>query len=111
MTSTAWPRRRRTNASMAPLESGCVRVRNPPDRLAEAPWPQRHAVAGRARPVPGVALGGDAAADPGLRCPAVLRAVPGALSHRSDIGASRRRRRPAALERTGLLRARAQPAS
>ena len=74
------------------------------------PRPPRPAVAGHARPLPHLALGGDAAADAGERGDSLLRALPGQLS---DGGGARRGvggRGPAAVERAGLLRARPQPA-
>src|SRR5687768_2892018 len=110
MTRTAWARRRRTNASIFERMVPHV-LRRRARRLAAAPWPSRPAVAGHARPVPGVALGSDVAADPGERRRALLRAFSQGISLRRGAGCGDGGGRAAHVERAGLLRARAQFAS
>src|SRR6185503_9089053 len=106
MTRTAWPSRLRTNASMRPLESVCVEIRKHPGRLAEAAWPARLALAGHARPLPHLAVGGDAAADPGERGHSLLRALPAPFCLRRGARPCFGRRGAAAMERAWLLRSR-----
>src|SRR5947208_4500176 len=107
ITRTACPSRRRTNASMRPLESGCVEIRKRPDRLARQARPARPAVAGHDGPLSHLALRGDAAADPGERRDPLLRALPAPLSRRRGAGRGFGGRGAAIVERAGLLRARA----
>src|SRR5688572_20275432 len=80
MTRTAWTRRRRTNASIFERMVPHV-LRWKARRLAAAPRPPRPAMAGHARPLPGVALGSDAAADAGERCHPILRALFAEVPH------------------------------
>ena len=73
-------------------------------RLAAPPRPPRAAVAGHARPVPDLALGGHAAADPGRGGNPLLRALPGPLSRRAGARRGAPGRSAASMERAGLLR-------
>src|SRR4051812_33092375 len=111
ITIRAWPSLLRTNAS---IDSGsCENVTNglrrEADRLAAPPRPPEPPVAGHARSVPHLALGSDAAADPGGRGHSVLRALPAALPHRGGARRGVGRRGAAALERPRLLRSRPEP--
>ena len=76
-------------------------------RLAAPARPTQPAVAGHARPLPHLAVGGDAAADAGERGDSLLRAFPGQLPDGEGARRGVGGRGPAAMERTGLLRARA----
>src|SRR3954463_16698618 len=108
ITTIDWPSRLRTNASigLASCENVTNGFRAEADRLAAPPRASRPPVAGHVRPLPHLALRGDAAADPGERRHPLLRALPASLPH--DRGARVRLRRPGApaLERPGLLRPR-----
>ena len=79
-------------------------------RVAEDPRPPRPAVAGHARSLPHLAVGDHAAADAGRGGHSLLRAFPRALSGHREPGGRHRRRGARAVERPGLLRARAQSA-
>src|SRR5262245_22975302 len=103
MTSTAWPSRRRMNASIGQLESGCVEIRKRPDSMAEDVRPARPAVAGHERPLPHLALGGDAPADPARGRHSLLRAFSAALPDRERPRRRFRRRSAPTLERARLL--------
>nr|GEU28520.1 hypothetical protein [Tanacetum cinerariifolium] len=78
------------------------------DRLAKTAWPPRLALAEHARRLPGLAVRNHVAANPGLRRARLLRAFPRALSHAARSGRSAGRGRDGAVERPGLLHARAQ---
>src|SRR4051812_15713202 len=110
ITAMACPSRLRTNASIKSLESGCVEIRKRPGEMAEAARPPRPPVAGHARPLPHLALGGDAPADPGERRHSVLQALPAPLPHDRGARWRLRRRGAPALERSRLLRSRQKPA-
>src|SRR3954471_15757065 len=105
ITITACPSRLRMNASigLGSCENGTNGFRAEADRLAAPPWPPRPAVAGHARPLPHLALRGDAAADPGERRHPLLRALPAPLPHRGSTRCRDAGRGAAALERAGLL--------
>src|SRR5262245_55915308 len=78
--------------------------------MAEEAWPARPAVAGYARPLPHLALGGDAAADPGCGGHSLLRALPAPLSYDRGARLGLRGRGAAPLERPWLLRPGQEPA-
>ena len=85
----------------------CAKTRS----VAAAPRPARAAVAGDARSLPHLAVGNHAAADPG--CGGDSRTTSASLpaSPTCRAGGGLGRRRLAALERAGLLRARPQSAA
>src|SRR5256885_10791281 len=73
-------------------------------RLAAPPRAPRPAVAGHARPVPHLAIGGDAAADAGFGGGSLLRALPAPLSRCGGPCRGERGGNARAVERPGLLR-------
>src|SRR5712664_1066776 len=110
ITNTACPRRRRMNASIAPLESRCVEIRKQPHPVAAPQRAPRPSLAGQPRSLSHLAFGGDAPADAGRRGHPVLRAVPAAVSHHEVTRGGGGGRGLALMERAGLLRARTQSA-
>src|SRR5712664_2085000 len=114
ITRTACPTRRRMKANMAKLlermlpHGPCVLVRRKAGRLAAPARAQGPALAGDARPIPHLALRGDAAADAGRGGDPLLQAFPRALSGHPGAGPRIGRGGARALERARLLRARAE---
>src|SRR5439155_4745986 len=81
-----------------------------PDRLAAPPWPARPALAGHARSVPHLAVGGDAAADPGRCRHPLLRALLAPLPDRGGARIRLGRRGSTTVGRARLLRPWKKPA-
>ena len=86
------------------------RLRHTPAGLVRPARPPRPALAAPAHALPGVAVGSDAAADPGRHRHPLLPALHRALPHPARRGRGQHRRGHGALGRAGLLRPCPQPA-
>src|SRR5690606_24114221 len=86
------------------------RLRRHAAALVRRPRPPRPALAAPAQPVPHLAVGGDAAADPGAGGAALLRALRRGTSGPAGAGGGPARPRARAVVRARLLHPRAQPA-
>ncbi len=96
---------------MYPLNRNELLIRRPPARLAPAPRPPRPALAAHARRLSHLGRGNHAAADPGRRGDSLLPALSRALPRYRHARRRAAGRGAAAVERPGLLLARAQPAA